>query len=304
MIKFLVMDVDGTLTDGKIYMGPSGEAFKAFDIKDGCGIKDILPRYGIIPVIVTARESVMLENRCKELEIENLYQGVRHKLEKLNEILDIYSKEDGIDYSLKDCAYIGDDILDLQCMEPIKNEGGIVGCPADAVPEVKAVADFISNSKGGNGAVREFINYLVGKRDDGCLEDKINKAIDYISNLDIHNAAVGTYEIDRDSYYMVQEYCTKQRIDCKLESHKKYVDIQWIVKGREEIDTASVIGLEILEDYNSEKDAMFWKIPDNMQRNVLGENSYVVLYPHDGHMPCIAVGKTEKIKKIVVKVKI
>ena len=54
MIKYLIMDVDGTLTDGKIYMGPNGETIKVFDIKDGCGIKDILPQYDIIPVIITA----------------------------------------------------------------------------------------------------------------------------------------------------------------------------------------------------------------------------------------------------------
>ena len=80
MIKFLIMDVDGTLTDGKIYMGNKGELFKAFDVKDGCGIKDILPEYGIIPVIITARQSDILKRRCEELNIINLYQGVRHKL--------------------------------------------------------------------------------------------------------------------------------------------------------------------------------------------------------------------------------
>ena len=68
-IKFLVMDVDGTLTDGKIYMGNEGELFKAFDVKDGCGIKDLLPQLGIVPVIITARESKILENRCNELLI-------------------------------------------------------------------------------------------------------------------------------------------------------------------------------------------------------------------------------------------
>lgn len=63
MIRLLVMDVDGTLTDGKIYMSENGEAFKAFDIKDGYGIKHILPKYGIIPVIITARESKIIERR-------------------------------------------------------------------------------------------------------------------------------------------------------------------------------------------------------------------------------------------------
>ena len=117
MIKYLIMDVDGTLTDGKIYMSSNGEMFKAFDIKDGCGIKDILPCYGIIPIIITARESKILENRCKELSIEKLYQSERNKIGRLQEIL----LEENAD--LSNCAYIGDDILDIQCMIPI-NEAG------------------------------------------------------------------------------------------------------------------------------------------------------------------------------------
>lgn len=66
MIKFLIMDVDGTLTDGKIYMGNQGELMKAFDVKDGCGIKDILPQYGIVPIIITARESEILKKDVRK----------------------------------------------------------------------------------------------------------------------------------------------------------------------------------------------------------------------------------------------
>ena len=157
MIKYLIMDVDGTLTDGKIYMSSDGEMFKAFDIKDGCGIKDILPENGIIPVIITARDSKILENRCKELSIEKLYQGERNKIGRLKEIL----QEEGADLSA--CAYIGDDILDIQCMNPIKQAGGLVGCPADAVQKVVDLADFVSKRNGGNGAVREFIECIVDR---------------------------------------------------------------------------------------------------------------------------------------------
>lgn len=161
MIKFLVMDVDGTLTDGKIYMGNEGEIFKAFSVKDGCGIKDILPQYDIVPIVITARESRMVENRCNELEIKHLYQGVRNKLDKLLEVIFLYNKMSDVVYSIADCAYIGDDILDLQCMLPIKSAGGVVGCPADAVGEVKENVHFISAYGGGEGAVREFIEWLV-----------------------------------------------------------------------------------------------------------------------------------------------
>lgn len=147
------MDVDGTLTDGKIYMGDDGEVMKAFDIKDGCGIHDILIPAGIIPVIITGRSSKILENRCKELGITNLHQGIRNKIEKLLTITT----------DLSTVAYIGDDINDLSCMESIKEAGGLVGCPADAVQKVINLADFVSKRNGGNGAVREFIEWIVDR---------------------------------------------------------------------------------------------------------------------------------------------
>lgn len=159
-MRFLVMDVDGTLTNGKIYMGENGELFKAFDIKDGCGIKDILPQMGIIPVIITARSSQMLENRCRELGIVQFYQGERDKIGRLREILAETSSQDGCMYGLENVAYIGDDILDLQCMLPVKEAGGLVACPADAVKKVMNVADFVSVKNGGNGAVRELIDWM------------------------------------------------------------------------------------------------------------------------------------------------
>lgn len=160
-IKFLVMDVDGTLTDGKIYMGSDGELFKAFDIKDGCGIKVLLPQYDIVPVIITARESKILENRCKELGITNLHQGVQKKFEKLQAIVADYNARHNTGYTLKDCAYVGDDIIDIPCMLPIKEAGGLVACPKDAVKKVLELADYISQYKGGEGAVRDFIEWLI-----------------------------------------------------------------------------------------------------------------------------------------------
>ena len=304
MIKFLVMDVDGTLTDGKIYMGLTGETLKVFNVKDGCGIKDILPKYGIIPVIITARKSKMLERRCEELGITEYHQGIREKLQKLQDIIENYKKKDGIPYTLSECAYIGDDILDLPCMEVIQSMGGIVGCPNDAVDEVKTIADYISSNNAGNGAVREFIHYIVTNNEKTKLDDKIEKAIAFVSKVDVEKAAIGRYDIDQTSYYMIQEYTTKNKLECRLESHRDYVDVQWIIKGREEIDTVSIANLVIEEEYNSEKDVMFWKRPMRMQKNILGPNSYVVLYPENAHMPCIEVENPMQIKKIVIKIKI
>ena len=151
MIKYLVMDVDGTLTDGKIYMGNDGEVMKAFSIKDGCGIHDILIPAGITPVIITGRTSKIVENRCGEIGIQEIYQGISNKIEKLLSITD----------DLSSVAYIGDDINDLSCMKPVKKAGGKIGCPADAVMKVKDLADFVSTKNGGDGAVREFIEWLV-----------------------------------------------------------------------------------------------------------------------------------------------
>lgn len=151
MIKYLIMDVDGTLTDGKIYMGNDGEVMKAFSAKDGCGIHDILIPSGIDPIIITGRCSKIIENRCEEIGIKRIYQGVSNKKEVLLSISSNLSK----------VAYIGDDINDLPCMELVKESGGIVGCPNDAVNDVKALADFISNRNGGYGAVREFIEWLL-----------------------------------------------------------------------------------------------------------------------------------------------
>lgn len=151
MIKFLVMDVDGTLTDGKIYMGNDDEIMKSFDVKDGCGIHDIAIPAGIVPVIITGRSSKILENRCKELGIENLHQGINNKIEKLLTITE----------NLSEVAYIGDDINDLSCMGMVKDAGGLVGCPADAAKKVIEISDFVSTRIGGNGAVREFIEWIV-----------------------------------------------------------------------------------------------------------------------------------------------
>lgn len=153
MIKYLVMDIDGTLTDGKIYMGNGGEVMKAFNIKDGCGIHDIAIPLGIIPVIITGRKSKIVKNRCSEIGIVNIYQGVSNKVEKLK----IVTKD------LKNVAYIGDDVNDIPVMTEVKKNGGIVGCPADAVEEVRGISDFISQRNGGDGAVREFIEWLVEK---------------------------------------------------------------------------------------------------------------------------------------------
>lgn len=150
LIRYLVMDVDGTLTDGKIYMGSNGEVMKAFNVKDGYGIHEIAIPAGITPVIITGRCSAITEKRCQELGITELYQGIRDKLNCLLTVTE----------DLSAVAYIGDDLNDLPCAEAIKASGGLIGCPADAEKGMQLIADFISSKNGGDGAVREFITWL------------------------------------------------------------------------------------------------------------------------------------------------
>ena len=149
-IKLLFMDVDGTLTDGKIYMGENGEVMKAFDIKDGYAIAHMLPEMGIIPVIITGRTSKIVENRAKELGISELYQGSNDKLEIMLEVMKKYN------CTKENVAYIGDDVFDIPCME----QCAIAACPADAVKEVKDICQYVCKNNAGHGAVREFIDFL------------------------------------------------------------------------------------------------------------------------------------------------
>ena len=153
-IKYIIMDVDGTLTDGKIYISNQGEAMKAFNVKDGYGIHDILPHYSITPVIITGRASRIVEKRCQELGIVFLFQNVRNKLNQIS----LFLKENHSNF--ENLAYIGDDISDLESMNYIAKNGGITGCPKDAIEKIKEASLFISKYNGGNGAVREFIEWI------------------------------------------------------------------------------------------------------------------------------------------------
>lgn len=149
-IQVLIIDVDGTLTDGKVYMGLNGELMKAFNIKDGYAIVHFLPLLNIEPIIITGRSSDILISRCKELKITEVYQGVNNKINKLKEICEQKN------ITLNQVAYIGDDANDLECMMLC----GLKACPCDAIPEVISICDFVSTKKGGDGAVREFIDYI------------------------------------------------------------------------------------------------------------------------------------------------
>ena len=152
MIKLVLLDVDGTLTDGRIYRGNNGEELKRFNVKDGYAIVNA-QKLGIEFGIITGRKSELVEIRAKELKIKYLYQGISEKTVILEEIM----KKDGL--SKEEIAYMGDDLNDLLIMKQV----GLSGTPKDAVDEVIQVADFVSKRNGGSGAVREFIEHILKK---------------------------------------------------------------------------------------------------------------------------------------------
>lgn len=148
-IKMLVMDVDGTLTDGTIYIGEKGEVMKGFNVKDGCMLKK-LPAAGILTAIITGRKSTIVENRCSELGISALRQGVEDKLECLKELLSAFQ------LFPDEVAFIGDDTNDVECL----NYCGESACPSDANPDALTAAGYVCELSGGKGCVAEFIRHL------------------------------------------------------------------------------------------------------------------------------------------------
>lgn len=151
-IKLVAFDVDGVLTDGSLTFDENGHEYKTFNAKDGQGIVN-LNNAGIITAIITARKNGTVEHRAKNLNIKELHQGCKNKIATLDEIMNKYN------ISYDEIAYMGDDLPDICILEKVS----LKGCPADAVDEVKAVANFISSKNGGRGAVREFCDYILKK---------------------------------------------------------------------------------------------------------------------------------------------
>lgn len=149
-IKLVAFDVDGVLTDGSLTFDEQGHEYKTFNAKDGQGIVN-LNNAGIITAIITARNNGTVEHRAKNLNIKELHQGSKNKLETLKEIMKKYN------LSFDEIAYMGDDLPDICILEKV----ALKGCPNDAVDDVKRVANFIAKKDGGRGAVREFCDYIL-----------------------------------------------------------------------------------------------------------------------------------------------
>ncbi len=160
-IKMLILDVDGVMTDGGIILGPGSMELKRFHVRDGMGIA-MAKAAGLLVGILTSRDSEVVRRRADELGIDDVRQGVVYKEEAYGAILEKRGLRD------EEVAYIGDDILDI----PILRRVGLSICVADGAEEAKQVSHYVTEKKGGEGAIREVIDMLLlglGKKEETIL---------------------------------------------------------------------------------------------------------------------------------------
>lgn len=149
-LRLLVMDVDGTLTDGSVYFDDAGREMKRFHIHDGLGI--VLARHGNLQIgWITGRNSPITERRARELGVSLLMQGVHYKAAALREMI----LRAGV--ALHEVAFLGDDLNDI----PAMRIAGAICAPANAAPEVRALAHYVAPRNGGEGAARDTIEAIL-----------------------------------------------------------------------------------------------------------------------------------------------
>jgi 3-deoxy-D-manno-octulosonate 8-phosphate phosphatase (KDO 8-P phosphatase) len=149
-VRLVVLDVDGVLTDGRLYFGAEGEALKVFDVRDGHGVR-LLREAGLGVALLSSRASPIVALRASELDIWPVLQGEHDKLAGLNQLLA------GTGVPATDCAYMGDDWPDL----PVMAQVGFAAAVADAASEVRRAAHWIAPASGGHGAVRALAEYVL-----------------------------------------------------------------------------------------------------------------------------------------------
>ena len=152
-ISLLVLDVDGVLTDGRLYFGARGEALKVFHVHDGHGIAQ-LRRAGVQVAVISGRRSPMVAARCRELGVRHVHQGVPDKLTAFARLCARLGLQPGA------CACVGDDLPDMPLMRAVRLSFAV----ADAHREVRRAADVVTRRRGGCGAVREVCDHLLALR--------------------------------------------------------------------------------------------------------------------------------------------
>jgi 3-deoxy-D-manno-octulosonate 8-phosphate phosphatase (KDO 8-P phosphatase) len=161
-IRLLIFDVDGVLTDGSLFVGDDGQEYKAFNSRDGHGIKMLL-KYGIEVAVITGRTSHVVEHRMENLGITHVYQGRREKLPAYDELIaKLNVPEDAV-------AYVGDDVVDL----PVMRRVGLAIAVQDAHSLVRRHSHWQTPSTGGRGAARDVCEMLMEAR--GVLEDEMSR---------------------------------------------------------------------------------------------------------------------------------
>jgi 3-deoxy-D-manno-octulosonate 8-phosphate phosphatase (KDO 8-P phosphatase) len=148
-VRLLAFDVDGVMTNGSITYDENGVEYKTFNAKDGHGLAKMV-KNGFITAIITARKNGTVDRRATDLCVTEVFQGVKNKLPILEAIMQKY------DLDFSQVSYMGDDEPDIGILEKV----GIAACPADAVPRVQKICNFISTKNGGSGAVRELCDFI------------------------------------------------------------------------------------------------------------------------------------------------
>jgi 3-deoxy-D-manno-octulosonate 8-phosphate phosphatase (KDO 8-P phosphatase) len=152
-VRALALDVDGVLTDGGMYYGPGGEGMKRFNVKDGMGLRLVLEA-GIAVALISGEDSEILRRRAEKLKITDVFIGVEDKLKTLEGFLAARK------IALEETAYVGDDVNDLPAMLRV----GVPVAVADAVPQVRKSAKWVTTRRGGEAAVREVCDALLNSR--------------------------------------------------------------------------------------------------------------------------------------------
>jgi 3-deoxy-D-manno-octulosonate 8-phosphate phosphatase (KDO 8-P phosphatase) len=152
MIKLIVLDVDGCLTDGKLTYSSDGIESKSFNVKDGFGIS-MWNKIGNHSAIITGKQSAMVKRRAEELGIKHLYQGIKDKERVLIELVE------SLELDFSEVAAIGDDLNDYKMLKKV----GISFTPNNGVKDIKVIVDTVLSNNGGDAAVREMIDILIEK---------------------------------------------------------------------------------------------------------------------------------------------
>lgn len=150
MTKLVVLDIDGVLTDGMVYMGPEGEVFQAFNVKDGRGLQD-LAAIGVGVAVMSGRSSASARHRLERLGVVDIFQGLTDKIPALTQLLEKY------DVTLDQVAYIGDDTIDIDVLKIV----GLPVAPRDAHKSVFEHTLWVTANGGGQGAVRDLCDLIV-----------------------------------------------------------------------------------------------------------------------------------------------